>query len=106
MKSLLIPLLTALVLPITVNALPTYKQWGVKTDSGGRHIRGERKKLTDAEQEALKALCKIGLDAALPRKWVNEDINAAIASIKWGTHWPAGPQATAYKTCDRGGYLD
>ena len=106
MKSLLIPLLAALVLPITVNALPTYKQWGFKTDSGGRHIRGERKKLTDAEQEALKALCKIGLDAALPRKWGNEDINAAIASIKWGTHWPAGPQATAYKTCDRGGFLD
>ena len=106
MKSLLIPLLAALVLPITVDALPTYKQWGFKTDSGGRHIRGERKKLTDAEQEALKALCKIGLDAALPRKWGNEDINAAIASIKWGTHWPAGPQATAYKTCDRGGYLD
>ena len=106
MKRLILPLLAALVLPITVNALPTYKQWGFKTDSGGRHIRGERKKLTDAEQEALKALCKIGLDAALPRKWGNEDINAAIASIKWGTHWPAGPQATAYKTCDRGGYLD
>ena len=106
MKRLILPLLAALVLPITVNALPTYKQWGFKTDSGGRHIRGERKKLTDEEQEALKALCKIGLDAALPRKWGNEDINAAIASIKWGTHWPAGPQATAYKTCDRGGYLD
>ena len=102
----ILQLLAALVLPITVNALPTYKQWGFKTDSGGRHIRGERKKLTDAEQEALQALCKIGLDAALPRKWGNEDINAAIASIKWGTHWPAGPQATAYKTCDRGGYLD
>ena len=106
MKRLILPLLAALVLPITVNALPNYKQWGVKTDSGGRHIRGERKKLTDAEQEALKALCKIGCDAALPRKWGNEDINAAIASIKWGTHWPDGAQATAYKTCDRGGFLD
>ena len=106
MKRLILPLLAALVLPITVNALPNYKQWGVKTDSGGRHIRGERKKLTDAEQEALKALCEIGLDAALPRKWGNEDINAAIASIKWGTHWPDGASATAYKTCNWGGYLD
>ena len=102
----ILPLLAALVLPITVNALPTYKQWGVKTDSGGKIISGYRKEVTESERQALKALCKIGLDAALPRKWGNEDINAAIASIKWGTHWPAGPQATAYKTCDRGGYLD
>ena len=105
MKSLLIPLLAALVLPITVNALPNYKQWGVKTDSGGRHIRGERKKLTDSEQEALKALCKIGLNAD-GGIWDNEDINAAIASIKFGTNWPDRPQASAYKTCNKGGYLD
>ena len=102
----ILPLLAALFLPTMVNALPTYKQWGFKTDSGGKHISGERKKLTDSEQKALKALCKIGLDAALPRKWGNEDINAAIASIKWGTHWPDGASATAYKTCNWGGYLN
>ena len=105
MKRLILPLLAALVLPITVNALPTYKQWGFKTDSGGRHIRGERKKLNDSEQEALKALCKIGLNAD-GGIWDNEDINAAIASIKFGTNWPDRPQATAYKTCNKGGYLD
>ena len=105
MKRLILPLLAALVLPITVNALPNYKQWGVKTDSGGRHIRGERKKLTDSEQESLKALCKIGLNAD-GGIWKNEDINAAISSIKFGTNWPDRPQATAYKTCNKGGYLD
>tara|TARA_B100000212_G_C26986121_1_gene368741 strand:- start:191 stop:511 length:321 start_codon:yes stop_codon:yes gene_type:complete len=106
MKRLILPLLSALVLPITVNALSPYKQWGVKFDSSGRYIRGERKKLTDSEQEALKALCKIGLDAEPPRKWGNEDINAAIASIKWGANWPDRASATAYKTCNWGGYLD
>ena len=105
MKRLILPLLAALVLPITVNALQNYKQWGVKTDSGGRHIRGERKKLTDSEQEALKALCKIGLNAD-GGIWKNEDINAAISSIKFGTNWPDRPQATAYKTFNRGGYLN
>ena len=105
MKRLILPLLAALVLPITVNALPTYKQWGVKTDSGGRHIRGERKKLTDSEQEALKALCKIGLNAD-GGIWSNDDINAAIASIKFGEHWPDLASPTAYKTCNWGGYLD
>ena len=105
MKRLILPLLAALVLPITVDALPTYKQWGVKTDSGGRHIRGERKKLTESEQEALKVLCKIGLNAD-GGIWKNEDINAAISSIKFGTNWPDRPQATAYKTCNKGGYLD
>ena len=113
MKRLLIPLIAALVLPTMVNALPTYKQWGVKTDSDGGHISGERKKLTDAEQEALKALCKIGLNAD-GGIWKNEDINAAIASIAWGTNWPDGAQATAYKTCNGShpygaygrGYLD
>ena len=105
MKRLILPLLAALVLPITVDALPTYKQWGVKTDSGGRYIRGERKKLTDSEQEALKALCKIGLNAD-GGIWKNRDINAAISSIKFGTNWPDRPQATAYKTCNIGGYLE
>ena len=38
--------------------------------------------------------------------WDNDDINAAIASISWGRHWPDTARATAYKTCDRGGYLD
>tara|TARA_Y100001978_G_C23280943_1_gene240245 strand:- start:352 stop:471 length:120 start_codon:yes stop_codon:yes gene_type:complete len=34
MKRILLPLLAVLSLPISVNALTTYKQWGVKTDSG------------------------------------------------------------------------
>ena len=105
MKCLLTSLIAALVLPTTVIALPTYKQWGVKTDSVGRLIRGERKKLTDSEQKALKALCKIGLNAD-GGIWKNEDINAAISSIKFGTNWPDRPQATAYKTCNREGYLE
>ena len=113
MKRFLLPLIAVLVLPITVNALPTYKQWGVKTDSGGKIISGYRKKVTESERQALKALCKIGLNAD-GRIWKNEDINAAIASIAWGTNWPDGAQATAYKTCNGGhpygaygrGYLD
>ena len=105
MKCLLTSLIAALVLPTTVNALPTYKQWGVKTDSFGRLIRGERKKLTDSEQKALKALCKIGLNAD-GGIWKNEDINAAIATIKFGTNWPDRASATAYKACNWGGYLD
>ena len=105
MKCLLTSLIAALVLPTTVIALPTYKQWGVNTDSVGRLIRGERKKLTDSEQKALKALCKIGLNAD-GGIWKNEDINAAISSIKFGTNWPDRPQASAYKTCYRGGYLE
>ena len=64
-----------------------------------------RKKLTDSERKALNALCKIGLNAE-GKIWDNDDINAAIASISWGRHWPDTAMATAYKTCDRGGYLN
>ena len=105
MKRFLLPLVAILALPNSINAFPPYKQWGVKFDSSGRYIRGERKKLTDSEQEALKALCKIGLNAD-GGIWKNEDINAAISSIKFGTNWPDRPQATAYKTSNRGGYLN
>ena len=64
-----------------------------------------RKKLTDSEDEALSALCKIGLNAD-GGIWDNDDINAAIASIKWGRHWGDTAEGTAYKTCNYGGYLD
>ena len=64
-----------------------------------------KKKSTDSEDEALSALCKIGLNAD-GGIWNNDDINAAIASIKLGLHWGDTAQATAYKTCNYGGYLD
>ena len=58
-----------------------------------------KKKLNDSERKALNALCKIGLKAD-GGIWKNDDINAAIASIKWGRHWADTAQATAYKTCN------
>ena len=64
-----------------------------------------KKKLTTSENQALFALCKIGLKAD-GGIWKNDDINAAIASIKWGRNWGDTAQATAYKTCNYGGYLD
>ena len=64
-----------------------------------------KKKLTNSESEALSSLCKIGLNAE-GGIWDNEDINAAISSIKWGRHWGDTAQATEYKTCNYGGYLD
>ena len=38
--------------------------------------------------------------------WKNKDINAAISTIKWGGNYPDNIQATAYKTCNYGGYLE
>ena len=64
-----------------------------------------KKTLTESEDKALSALCKIGLNAD-GGIWNNDDINAAIASIKWGRHWVDTAQATAYKTCNCGGYLN
>ena len=64
-----------------------------------------KKTLTESEDKALSALCKIGLNAD-GGIWSNDDINAAIASIKWGRNWGDTAQATAYKTCNYGGYLD
>ena len=64
-----------------------------------------KKKLTASEDKALSDLCKIGLNAE-GGAWDNDDINAAIASIKWGRHWGDTAQATAYKTCNYGGYLE
>ena len=63
-----------------------------------------KKTLTESEDEALSALCKIGLNAD-GGIWKNKDINAAIATIKFGYNWPNNAQATAYKTCNAGGYL-
>ena len=106
MKFLLLPLLAAFVLPTAVNAednpfatKPRYGHDPFYRDSI------PQKKLTDAEDKALSALCKIGLNAE-GGSWDNDDINAAISSIKWGRHWGDTAQATAYKTCNYGGYLD
>tara|TARA_A100000164_G_scaffold252060_1_gene224452 strand:- start:485 stop:745 length:261 start_codon:yes stop_codon:yes gene_type:complete len=63
-----------------------------------------KKNLTESEDKALSALCKIGLNAD-GGIWKNKDINAAIATIKWGENYPDNIQATAYKTCNSGGYL-
>ena len=63
-----------------------------------------KKTLTESEDEALSALCKIGLNAD-GGIWKNKNINAAIAAIKWGENYPDNLQATAYKTCNYGGYL-
>ena len=63
-----------------------------------------KKTLTESEDEALSALCKIGLNAD-GGIWKNKDINAAIATIKWCNNYPDNIQATAYKTCNYGGYL-
>ena len=107
MKYIIITLLASIALPTVIDAHPNYqgseikKQYGFKTNSSSI-----KKKLTKAEQEALKALCKIGLNAGDKGYWSNDDINAAIASIKWGEHWPDYASATAYKTCNWGGYLD
>ena len=114
MKYIIITLLASIALPTVIEAHPNYqgseikKQYGLKTNSSST-----KKKLTKSEQEALKSLCKIGLNADRGT-WKNEDINAAIASIAWGTNWPDRAQATAYKTCNGGhpygaygrGYLD
>ena len=63
-----------------------------------------KKTLTESENQALSSLCKIGLNAD-SGIWKNKDINAAIATIKWGNNYPDNIQATAYKTCNSGGYL-
>ena len=64
-----------------------------------------KKTLTESEDKALSALCKIGLNAdGVILK--NKDINAAIATIKFGDSWPDKLQATAYKTFNYGGYLN
>ena len=64
-----------------------------------------KKILTESEDKALSALCKIGLNAD-GGIWKNRDINAAIATIKWGNNYPDNIQDTAYKNCNSGGYLD
>ena len=64
-----------------------------------------KKTLTESEDKALSALCKIGLNAD-GGIWKNKNINAAIATIKWGENYPDNLKATAYKTCNFGGYLD
>tara|TARA_B100001057_G_C22376322_1_gene766650 strand:- start:167 stop:430 length:264 start_codon:yes stop_codon:yes gene_type:complete len=63
-----------------------------------------KKNLTESEDKALSALCKIGLNAD-GGIWKNKNINTAIATIKWGENYPDNIQATAYKTCNSGGYL-
>ena len=105
MKLLLLALLAYLALPTTVNAEDN--PFATKPRYGHDPFYKEsipRKKLTDSEDEALSALCKIGLNAD-GGIWKNKNINTAIATIKWGENYPDNIQATAYKTCNSGGYL-
>ena len=107
MKYIIITLLASIALPTVIDAHPNYQGSEIKKQYGfKRNSPAIKKKLTNAEQEALKALCKIGLNAGDKGYWINDDINAAIASIKWGEHWPDLASPTAYKTCNWGRYLD
>ena len=107
MKYIIITLLATLALPTVIDAHPNYKSVEIKKQYGFKvMVNSSKKKLTKSEQEALKSLCKIGLNAGDKGYWSNDDINAAIASIKWGEHWPDYASPTAYKTCNWGGYLD
>ena len=107
MKYIILPLLASLALPAAIYAHPNYKSVEIKNQYGFKVLpTASKKKLTNSEREALKALCKIGLNAGDKGYWSNDDINAAIASIKWGEHWPDLASPTAYKTCNWGGYLD
>ena len=107
MKSLLLLLIAAMASSTAIYAHPNYKSVEIKKQYGFKVFpRPSKKKLTNSEQEALNALCKIGLNAGDSGYWSSDDINAAIASIKWGEHWPDYASPTAYKTCNWGGYLD
>ncbi len=107
MKYIIITLLASIALPTVIDAHPNYQGSEIKKQYGFKEMpKAIKKKLTGSEQEALKALCKIGLNAGDSGYWSNDDINAAIASIKWGEHWPDLASPTAYKTCNWGGYLD
>ena len=57
-----------------------------------------------SKDEILPVLCQAGLktDKGI---WCDNKINNAIASIKFGQNFPDNLQATAYKTCNYGGYL-
>ena len=57
-----------------------------------------------AQERALEALCPIGLKAG--GIWGDDNINGAIATIRFGQDWPDSAQATAYKLCNTAGYLD
>ena len=107
MKRLLLLLIAAMALSTAIYAHPNYQSVEIKKQYGFKVLpKARKKKLTNSEQEALKALCKIGLNAGDKGYWSNDDINAAIASIKWGEHWPDYASPTAYKACNWGGYLD
>ena len=106
MKRLLLLLIAAMALSTAIYAHPNYQSVEIKKQYGFKVLpKASKKKLTNSEREALKALCKIGLNAD-GGIWSNDDINAAIASIKFGEHWPDYASPTAYKTCNWGGYLD
>lgn len=61
--------------------------------------------LTRDEEAALRALCRAGLHAN-GGIWSSARINAAIATLAFGSEWPDGAQETAYKTCNARGYLN
>ena len=100
MKILVLPILAAIVLPTVVNA--DNNPFATKPRYGHDPFYKKsilKKKLTNSERKALKSLCKIGLNAD-GGIWDNDDINAAIASISWGRHWPDTAESSACKTCD------
>ena len=103
-RLLLAPLLLSLLSPVQAedNPFETKPRYGHDPYNRGSLIK--KKTRTESENKALEALCKIGLNAD-DGIWSNEDINAAIASISWGRHWPDTASGTAYKTCNYGGYL-
>ena len=76
--------------------LGVHSAFETKNQSHIRHFESSNYKLLISEKSHV---IQIGI-------WKNDDINAAIASIKWGRNWGDTAQATAYKTCNYGGYLD
>ena len=61
--------------------------------------------LTTARKKALRALCPIAMRAG-EGVWGDNNLNGAIATIDSGQNWPDNAQATAFKVCKYGGYLD
>jgi len=63
--------------------------------------------LSPDEENSLRDLCRAGLNAN-GGIWSSDRINSAIATLAYGPMaiWPDNAQSTAYKTCNRRGYLN
>ncbi len=75
------------------------ESYGYSRSKNIKHV-STKKKLSNSEKDALSLLCKIGLNSTGSDAWVNNDVNAAIATLAWGRHWPEEAMTTAYKTCN------